>query len=52
MVEEIPEEDGYWELVEENSSSCTISQPPPEEVVQPSFLPIMAIIGGMVLLGV
>lgn len=50
MVDEIPEGEGYWELVEENSSSCAIT--PPEEVIQPSLLPIVAVIGGMVLLGV
>ena len=50
MVEEIPEENGYWELIEENSPSCAIS--PPQEELQPSLLPILTVLGGMVLLGV
>jgi len=53
MVEEIPEEDGYWELVEEDSPSCAISPPsPPQEELQPSILPILTVLGGMILLGV
>lgn len=42
MVEEIPEEEGYWELVEENSSSCTIPSPPEEE--QPPLLPVFGFV--------
>lgn len=51
MPEEIPEEDGYWELVEENSASCAIE--PPVEETQLPLLPIIGILsigalGGLV----
>lgn len=57
MVEEIPEEDGYWELIEEDSPSCVIT-PPTEEEEFP-LLPVIGVVwqvfigifGGMFLLG-
>ena len=57
MVEEIPEENGYWELVEEDSPNCSISPPSVED--QYPLLPVigfawqifLGIYGGMLLLG-
>jgi hypothetical protein len=50
MVEEIPEEDGYWELVEENSPSCALNPPNGEEESHP-LLPVLCLLGGTALLG-
>lgn len=47
MVEDVPEEYGYWELVDRDSPFCEVEVP--EETEEPSLLPAVAILWQMII---